>query len=187
MTRETSIEAYQKIQANGLLSKRRWEVYDWIYNNGPCVGNDIPIDGGWKVTSQLKKIGVLKEVGEGISKKTGFKGVLWDVTEKIPEKIKSPTLADLGVKTLEEYYVGDHWQQFRQEYYTRHQKKCWITGRTDNVDLHHVNYDCLGEEEDEDVIPLCREMHEKVHRLVKEFKIPLSVAHLVLKDCKEEA
>lgn len=162
-----------------------WEVYDWITKNGPTVGNDIPFDGGWKIPSQLMKRGVVKEVGEGISKKTGLKGILWDVTDKIPTKmfktVLEQKLFDLGFKSLEEYYNSEHWKIFRAGYYARHpEARCWITGISVNLDLHHIRYDNLGCEKDEDIVVLCRHMHEKVHKIVKELKVPLNKAHLVI-------
>jgi len=40
MIRQTSIDAYRKIEAEGLLSKRRWQVYDILYEFGPMTGGE---------------------------------------------------------------------------------------------------------------------------------------------------
>jgi 5-methylcytosine-specific restriction endonuclease McrA len=36
-----------------------------------------------------------------------------------------------------------------------------------NGDLHHRNYDRLGHERFDDLIPLCRECHARVHRILE--------------------
>lgn len=41
MARDTSREAYNKIKEMGLLSQRRWEVYDILYSHGPMTGGEI--------------------------------------------------------------------------------------------------------------------------------------------------
>jgi hypothetical protein len=103
MTRSTSIETYQTIKANGLLSKRRWQVYDYVYNHGPAtavsVCRALESGGTGSITPrfvELKRFGVLKEVGEETDTLTGMTGILWDVTDKLPEKLKpEPTKNEL--------------------------------------------------------------------------------------------
>ena len=40
ITRQTSIDCYNKIKQEGLLSKRRLEVYEAILKNAPCTTNE---------------------------------------------------------------------------------------------------------------------------------------------------
>lgn len=98
MVRETSIEAYNTIVANGLLSKRRLEVYKFLYNNGARTQNEVArhyeiyYPGSSARTwgarfSELKNHGVIKEVGVKVDDITGHKGILWDVTANLPKPI----------------------------------------------------------------------------------------------------
>lgn len=94
--RKTSIESYRTIEASGLLSKRRWQVYDHIFHYGPTTARDswkriqshgqISTGGISTRFSELKTIGVLEEVGEAVDKETGMTVLLWDVTDKLPKK-----------------------------------------------------------------------------------------------------
>lgn len=97
MARKTSIEAYRQIQENGLLPKRQWEVYDYIYKNGPCTQKDAiegmakkGVDTGAYTTrfSELRERGAIAEVGSRINHGSKFRAILWDVTDKLPKKLK---------------------------------------------------------------------------------------------------
>lgn len=91
MTRQTSIAAYRSIKENGLLSKRRWEVYDYLFVNGPCTALRVwrevaPKSANGGITtrfSELKRMGVVQEVGE-TKDATGMRAILWDVTARLP-------------------------------------------------------------------------------------------------------
>lgn len=102
--RRTSIEAYNTIKENGLLSKRRWEVYEVLFNYGPLTGGEI----GRKMASyrsavstadrniharltELRNFGVVYEVGERDCRVTGMSVIEWDVTEALPVKFEKPT------------------------------------------------------------------------------------------------
>lgn len=101
MTRETSVEAYNTIRQNGLLSQRRWQVYDFVYQNGPCAARDATkslmnqgLNSGSISTrfSELKEMGLLIEVGEKVDDETKMRVILWDVTDKLPTKLSKKKL-----------------------------------------------------------------------------------------------
>jgi len=92
-TRHTSIKAYNEIKTYGLLSKRRFEVYEWLFHNGPATGRQIVLAlrkgseafGTYNGRlAELKKQGVALEVGATKSAETGRQAILWDVTEQLP-------------------------------------------------------------------------------------------------------
>jgi hypothetical protein len=108
MTRETSIEAYHKIEAEGLLSRRRWEVYDFVYKHGPVIVRDA-----WKSIapgtstgsistrfSELERMGVLKEVGQQLDESTGMTVILWDVTENLPREIEKEKIPATKIELI---------------------------------------------------------------------------------------
>jgi hypothetical protein len=108
MTRETSIEAYMKIKESGLLSERRWEVYNVVYNNGPLTSAEAfrILNAGRPIKNitqsrarftELRDMGVFKEVGEKFCSITGHKVILWDVTSKLPIEISKPLPAKTRV------------------------------------------------------------------------------------------
>lgn len=68
-----------------------------------------------------------------------------------------------------EYIVSEEWYQKRPAIFELKGDKCIICGKNHNIDIHHLNYDYLGHEEDNnfaDVIPLCRDCHSKIHNFL---------------------
>jgi len=99
MVRQTSIDAYNTIKNNGLLSKRRWEVYDALFNYGPLTATQIASKmPGFKSQSvganvharlgELRSFGVVVELGEVECPETGNTVILWEVTNKLPTKAR---------------------------------------------------------------------------------------------------
>lgn len=101
MTRRTSIEAYNTIKDNGLLSKRRWEVYDILFHHGPLTAHEVVSVARRQYPranqtsfnarlSELKAVGCAEEVGEKINPISEVLNYLWDVTDKLPVKLEKP-------------------------------------------------------------------------------------------------
>lgn len=101
MTRKTSIEAYNTIKENGLLSKRRLEVYEALFEFGPCTGGELFRKANAKQKNipnanivtrlgELRRVGVVAEVGERKCAATGMNVIVWDVTDKLPLKLEKP-------------------------------------------------------------------------------------------------
>ena len=86
-TRQTSIDCYNEIKANGLLSKRRLEVYEAILKNAPCTSNEALEDiysgshGIGSRTSELRDVGVIYEKGIRKCRVTGRNVIEWDLTD----------------------------------------------------------------------------------------------------------
>lgn len=102
MTRRTSIYAYREIEENGLLSKRRFQVYSTLYRIGPATAAEIAtaIPGeksssvGFNVHArlcELKRMGCVDELGERSCNITGNNVILWDVNESLPRKLETKT------------------------------------------------------------------------------------------------
>lgn len=104
MTRETSLEAYHRIKDEGLLSVRRWQVYDVLFHNGPLTANQMIklfqsrypqyrlTNTGSLATrlSELRDRGVVHEVAEIKCPVSSFRTIQWDVTDKLPVEFKKP-------------------------------------------------------------------------------------------------
>ena len=97
--RQTSIDAYNNIKQNGLLARKRWEVYDYLFHNGPCTARSMVkslteqgITLGWSCTgrlSELREAGVVIELGTVKCPETNQTVILWDVTS-LATPIKPP-------------------------------------------------------------------------------------------------
>jgi hypothetical protein len=92
-TRQTSIDCYNQIKAQGLLSKRRFEVYEAIFNSAPCTGAEAVMGriNSKNVYSQsrarfteLRDMGVIYEKGIKKCSITGRKVIEYDLTDRLP-------------------------------------------------------------------------------------------------------
>lgn len=99
MIRQTSIETYRKIEAEGLLSKKRFEIYKAIFTFGPVTRSEIAelishkgYAGNVSARlTELRDMSVVEEVGERVCTITNQKVILWDVNKNIPLKLNKST------------------------------------------------------------------------------------------------
>jgi hypothetical protein len=92
-TRQTSIDCYNKIKQEGLLSKRRLQVYESIFNYAPCTASEVFNEKNLKTNqsgrfTELRDLGVIYEKGERLCSVTGRNVIEWDLTDRLPIKIK---------------------------------------------------------------------------------------------------
>ena len=95
--RQTSIECFNKIKQEGLLSKRRLEVYEALYTSAPCTSSEAIRNakttfGVFGVSSrftELRDLGVIYEKGEKQCTITGRNVIEWDLTDKLPVNFKN--------------------------------------------------------------------------------------------------
>jgi 5-methylcytosine-specific restriction endonuclease McrA len=68
-----------------------------------------------------------------------------------------------------EYIQSGAWQQVRRRFCaSRLPKDCYCCARDDGPkDLHHRTYKNLGHENLRDLVPLCRDCHNRVHELAR--------------------
>ena len=93
-TRQTSIDCYNKIKEEGLLSKRRLQVYESIYNSAPCTASEVFKEKNLKTNqsgrfTELRDLGVIYEKGERICSITGRNVIEWDLTDRLPVNVKN--------------------------------------------------------------------------------------------------
>jgi len=92
MTRDTSIEAYNEIKNNHRLHSLQLMVYDCLYHHGPLSATEVSLKTDEALNcisprfSPLRDKGVVREVGSKISKQTGKRVIIWDVTSNVPTK-----------------------------------------------------------------------------------------------------
>jgi hypothetical protein len=97
--RETSKQAYNEITVSGLLTDARYVVYTSIYHHGPLtagecflkmqedhVGHTIVKGSVCARLTELRRLGVVAEVGKRKCALTGKNAILWQVTNKLPIK-----------------------------------------------------------------------------------------------------
>lgn len=118
MTRQTSIDSYNTIVKNGLLSKVDELVYTTLFKQGPSTQNEI-----WQTEeaseymqhtispafARLKRRGVIKDIGKRVCSISNRKVLVWDVTDQLPQDtprakpLKTQLIeANLRIEQLEE-------------------------------------------------------------------------------------
>lgn len=96
--RQTSIQAFYKVKASGILSKLRLKVYEIVCYHGPLTANEMrghvntEANSGVFSTrlSELQRMGAVKVVGKRPCNTTGHVALVWDITGDMPVKHENP-------------------------------------------------------------------------------------------------
>lgn len=84
------------------------------------------------------------------------------------------------------YLRSSAWALRCQNFYAQYGCFCRICGRTDRVTMHHMSYKHLGDERDEELMPLCPTHHKDYHRLNGVQTNMIKKTHAYIKAEKEE-
>ena len=116
--RQTSIDCYNEIKQEGLLSTMRFKVYEAILKNSPCTSAEVlstMLSKNSAITSsrarftELRELGVIYEVQNRKCNITGRTSIEWDLTDKLPINIKK------SIKT-KKHRVDDALNSLRELY-----------------------------------------------------------------------
>ena len=94
-TRQTSIDCYNEIKEQGLLSKMRFEVYSALLSMGkPSTTREVyetmnVIKQEATRFTELRKLGVIYEVQNRKCTITGRTSIEWGLTDRLPVDFKS--------------------------------------------------------------------------------------------------
>ena len=94
-TRQTSIDCYNQIKAEGLLSKQRLAVYTSLLKMGkPSTAREVYSTMNVEKQeatrfTELRNLGVIYEVGNRKCSITGRTAIEWDLTDRLPIEIKT--------------------------------------------------------------------------------------------------
>lgn len=68
------------------------------------------------------------------------------------------------------YIESIEWEARRNEYFKTHPKQCIGCGCTQDIALHHLTYENLGYERDEELVPVCCECHQIIHNFLNHIR-----------------
>ena len=94
-TRQTSIDCYNQIKSEGLLSNMRFRVYSALLAMGkPSTTREVyatmnVIKQEATRFTELRKLGVIYEVQNRTCTVTGRTSIEWDLTDKLPVNVKN--------------------------------------------------------------------------------------------------
>ena len=126
-TRQTSIDCYNQIKSEGLLPKMRFEVYSALLLMGkPSTTREVyatmdVIKQEATRFTELRDMGVIYEVRTRECSITGKNVIEWDLTDKLPTKIKkiSNSKKDRiakAINALRNLYKNRHLLETNQEW-----------------------------------------------------------------------
>ena len=69
----------------------------------------------------------------------------------------------LGFESYQEYLMSDLWREKREWILECFKGKCQKCGSKNNLQVHHKNYNSVGNENMSDVTVLCYNCHKEVH------------------------
>lgn len=95
------------------------------------------------------------------------------------------TLRQLGFASYGDYLKSGHWITFRLRWLNdpANVKRCLACDH-DEIELHHINYQRLGEELPTDVVPLCRAHHMMVHQWISDNNASVFDSHIPIKQMR---
>lgn len=73
------------------------------------------------------------------------------------------TYQALGFKTYQDYLNSEMWQEKKKWILECFGKRCQKCGATKALNVHHINYDSVGNENMHDVTVLCYDCHQEEH------------------------
>lgn len=63
------------------------------------------------------------------------------------------------------YLKSEGWRETRKNILDKFNNRCVVCDAEQKIDVHHFNYDNLGNETYQDALPLCRKCHERYHEI----------------------
>lgn len=91
-----SRNAFENIKASGVLSARRLETYQGLFEHGPMTARELDRllgrTGLWKRCSELEAVGLVRAVETRPCSVTGQAATVWDVTDATaPKPVRKQT------------------------------------------------------------------------------------------------
>ena len=69
----------------------------------------------------------------------------------------------MSAETKQSYLTSFEWRILREQVLRRDSYTCQSCGATHNLEVHHITYERLGDEELADLVALCSNCHNHVH------------------------
>lgn len=94
-------------------------------------------------------------------------------------QLRQRKLSAYGYRSYTDYLRSAHWRATRTRYWISDQPKDCICGERDGLELHHMTYERVCEEELSDLTLLCSNCHAMIHVLERRGEIGLDFSGFV--------
>lgn len=129
-----------------------------------------------KKPKSQKVIAAIERTERKIAKKLSVIEAFGVVEGKKPKRRKIAR-SRFSYGDYEKYMKSPEWSARKAAYYEEHHRECRSCGDDEKeVHLHHRTYARIYQEEDGDLVPLCRDCHAMLHLFQKTFKLPVEDA-----------
>lgn len=105
----------------------------------------------------------------------------WEADIPIKKNKSKKIKIKRGKVGYREYLRSDHWKIRKKRYWKKHKRICFCCGKF-AILLHHITYSRLGGELNKDLVPLCKNCHERIHKDILKKNPKLKTAHLTLRE-----
>jgi 5-methylcytosine-specific restriction endonuclease McrA len=95
-----------------------------------------------------------------------FKETFADLSRQIREQVDTPYYIELidEWKQYHEFYIkSKQWADVRKKRMQIDKNTCQKCGAKKHLQVHHLTYENIGEEEMEDLLTVCKPCHMKIH------------------------
>jgi hypothetical protein len=96
------------------------------------------------------------------SGKDNLEEVFGEKKEDKPTSVLAPNAKRMTTAEYHSYLKSPEWKALVSKVKAR-DKVCQLTASTDNLEVHHITYDRLGNEDLSDLVLLSRDAHQSVH------------------------
>lgn len=94
-------------------------------------------------------------------------------------------MARVDYEEYKQYLESDEWKVKREERLEKDGHRCVCCNSSDNLNVHHITYDRLKNESIYDLITLCRDCHEKLHKIQRDGEeVCARLRHKLRSDCE---
>jgi len=151
----------------------QWEycrncAYVFLEEKYKCLFKDVPAE----MINQYEP--VVNPPGTKKKRKEKERKLRWEKRQKkLKEKVKKEKKVSKVNKALfipqsykeryKEYMDSVYWARRKEEWYAKFTKTCWACHSVENIHLHHVSYERMGFERDDDLVSLCKTCHGELH------------------------
>lgn len=87
-----------------------------------------------------------------------------DKPYELEDKLQLPTLARVTPDMQRAYYETDHWLETREKRFELDGYKCRVSFSEEDLRCHHLSYANLFREPMTDLLTVCEQIHDKIHR-----------------------
>lgn len=82
----------------------------------------------------------------------------------------------------QDYIDSERWRSRRNRFLAEHGRACRMCGATKKIHVHHLTYERIGHELDDDLMVLCPNHHRDVHKYIRKHRLSIREGTMAMLD-----